>query len=472
LVAKTVAGDVPLCHISGKCHATEIRFSEHAVVFGSVVVKSTASRKVNLHNFGDLGSKFRFEIPPSVKDIVSIVPMEGYVPAMNDEILTVNFHPRQFMKHTKGRDPNNYVVDGIRCVLETHPPVPLTVTGRCIEQPLEDRKQLEFFGGAVRETSEQSFEISNPTGDEWKPSISVTTMKPDGQRYWKCTEDLEIPPGGKGTVKVTYYPLSMADESNPHRGQIFVATQDGGAFMYDLLGTASAPGSPQLIQADVRCKTRHQQAVPIRNWLHARQRFEVKYELKEPAPGSADASVLKIGGSEAAASGTLPDFDLPASLERPYKFGVYAHKVIPSGALISLTFTNPETGEFVLYDVKLTFSEAGSVGEMHFDTSCRQQVAHPILVENPLSSPATFSFASTVPDITFRAGGSALDSLTVPPKTAKGPGEKSLEVSSNRYRRLAEQRRRAPLRSPVRSLVSLCTRCTTGSAQLGPSALL
>merc|ERR1719326_540432 len=428
LVAKTVAGDVPLCQISGKCHATEIRFSVHSVVFGGVVERSTASRKVHIHNFGDLGSKFRFEIPASVKDIVRITPMEGYVNAMNDEILTVSFHAPRVIEAKKGRaDPNSYFIDGIKCVLDTYHPVPLTVTGRAIKQPTENVKRMEFFGCTVRDTKEQTFQIDNTSDDEWRPVITVSTLKPEGQRFWSCTEDIVIPARGKADVTVKYRPLSMASEDNPHEGQIFVATPDGGAFMYELVGSAAAPDTPNVIQAEVKCKTRHQQAVPIKNWLHARQKFQVKYELLEPAAGSPEAAVLKIGGADVAGSGTLPDFDLPASLERPYKFAVYAHKAIPSAAF-RLEFTNPETGEFVLYDVRFTFVAPDSLGEIRFDTSCRQENRHAILVENPLSTAATFTLKSSIPDISFAVGKAPLENVTVPPKTSKGSGQKSFDI--------------------------------------------
>merc|ERR1719486_396349 len=240
-------------------------------------------------------------------------------------LVSLTVQPKNSMRFT-------FSVDGIKCVLDTYHPVPLTVTGRAIKQPTENVKRMEFFGCTVRDTKEQTFQIDNTSDDEWRPVITVTTLKPEGQRFWSCTEDLVIPARGKGDITVKYYPLSMASEDQPHEGQIFVATPDGGAFMYELVGSAAAPDTPNVIQAEVKCKTRHQQAVPIKNWLHARQKFQVKYEMLEPAAGSPEAAVLKIGGADVAGSGTLPDFDLPASLERPYKFAVYAHKAIPSAS--------------------------------------------------------------------------------------------------------------------------------------------
>ena len=78
----------------GECHATEIKLSEHSILFPPVVVASRASEKVHLHNFGDLGSKYRFEIPGRFADIFVIEPATGYVAPHDDVVLTVMFCPK------------------------------------------------------------------------------------------------------------------------------------------------------------------------------------------------------------------------------------------------------------------------------------------------------------------------------------------------------------------------------------------
>lgn len=59
----TPGENIHLATICGECHATEIKLSEHSILFPPVVVASRASERVHLHNFGDLGSKYKFEIP-------------------------------------------------------------------------------------------------------------------------------------------------------------------------------------------------------------------------------------------------------------------------------------------------------------------------------------------------------------------------------------------------------------------------
>jgi hypothetical protein len=85
--------DVRLMQITGTCHATEVRLSEHSVFFGDVVLGSAASRLVKLHNFGDLGSKFRFEMPARFQGVYSISPAEGFVRPQEEIPLTLSFHP-------------------------------------------------------------------------------------------------------------------------------------------------------------------------------------------------------------------------------------------------------------------------------------------------------------------------------------------------------------------------------------------
>merc|ERR1719321_1946656 len=168
--------------------------------------------------------------------------------------------------------------------------------------------------------------------------------------------------------------------------------------MYELQGTATGQSTPKTITQQVKCK----------------QRFQVDCKLVEPADGSPDAAAIKLHA--------LPDFDLPGSLERSYKFSVYAYKVLPA-AKVSLDFRNVDTDESYLVDVNLTFTEADALGSIRFDTSCRQQVMHPLQMENPLTGPATFTCSSDVPDVTFRVGGSVVESFTIPAK-----GEKPVDV--------------------------------------------
>jgi hypothetical protein len=86
------------------------------------------------------------------------------------------------------------------------------------------------------------------------------------------------------------------------------------------------------------------QKVPIKNWLQERQRFDAKVELVDPPPDSDKAKGFSIH-----AVGTL---DLPAGIERDYKFNIYAYH--ESSAQVRVTLISRETGEF--YSVRLQFN--------------------------------------------------------------------------------------------------------------------
>lgn len=405
LFGTTDFGDeLHLLNISGICHATEIRLSEHSLLFGDVVVQSTALQKLRLHNYGDMGSKFRFEMPPKVANLFSVEPSEGFVAPHDDVVLQVKFHPTAV---TDVRPKK------IRCVLESHEPVELMVQGRGIEQPDSAVQSLQFTCD-VRDKAVQSFMFppapmnKNPTSEVWKLHPVVKTENPDGAQYWSTPSEVQIGPGEQIKIEVTYQPLTMTkDEEDPvspksatgrqslkaqqggkHQGKLFIATPDGSAFVWNLEGIANPPTEAKKISAEVQCKTPHVQGVAISNWLHERQRFNVKVKLVEPADASEE---IKIHG--------VDTFDLPPDLTREYKFNVYAYK--EGSALVRLHFTNSKTEEFMIVEVAFKFVAPDTLQTIKFNTACRQLARHPISVANPLSTPVAFKCESSHPDVRF-----------------------------------------------------------------------
>ncbi|CAK0892221.1 unnamed protein product, partial [Prorocentrum cordatum] len=85
--------EVKLLQVAGTGHSTEVRLSEQSLFFGSVVVGSQASRSLRLHNFGDIGAKFRFEVPERYRQVFSVSPSEGFARPQEDVSLTVTFTP-------------------------------------------------------------------------------------------------------------------------------------------------------------------------------------------------------------------------------------------------------------------------------------------------------------------------------------------------------------------------------------------
>jgi len=201
-------------------------------------------------------------------------------------------------------------------------------------------------------------------------------------------------PGASGTKR----------REKKHRGTMFIGTPDGKALLYNLEGTATSPKSDQKLEAKAPCKKQHVQKVPVKNWLQERQRFDAKVELVDPAPGSREAQGFSIN-----AVGTL---ELPAGIEREYKFNIYAYH--ESTAQVKVTLVSRETGEYVVVDVAIQFYAAESLATIHMEGACRQLVQHKIAIANPLDVIAKFTGSATNPDIHF-----SHDPLEIPPRTER-----------------------------------------------------
>ena len=68
----------PLFVVTGSCHGLEITLDSNHMPFGAVVQHSQSSRRVLMHNSGDIGASFRWEhdrFPPDF----SIAPVDGYI---------------------------------------------------------------------------------------------------------------------------------------------------------------------------------------------------------------------------------------------------------------------------------------------------------------------------------------------------------------------------------------------------------
>jgi len=437
LIARCDNGnEVRLLNVSGTCHATEVRLSEHSVFFGDVVYKSKATRLVKLQNFGDLGAKFRFDVPPRVQGVYSISPAEGFVRPQEEISLTLAFHPtleradefrraeraalRKQGKSVGGDSKDvSITVRDIKCVLDGHPPLTLEATGRCISEPGE--AQLLTFMTEVRKRTQNTFNISNTQDVDWKLQPQVATTEPAGASFWSCASEVLVPAGKEATITVDYMPLVMTEaaegeapvspkgkRSEKHRGTIFIGTPDGKAFLYNLEGTALPPKVDQHLSAEVPCKKQHTQRVPVKNWLQKRQRFDVEVELVNPPPDSPEAQRFRLNG--------VSTLDLPPGLERDYKFNIYAYQ--EGNALVNVKFSSQATGEFIVAEVNLKFLEPQSLDTIHLEAACRQVTRRKILVTNPLDQPAKFTGTSTNPDIYF-----SHDPLEVPPMS-----ERSIEV--------------------------------------------
>jgi hypothetical protein len=245
-------------------------------------------------------------------------------------------------------------------------------------------------------------------------------IEPQGESFFSCPKEVIVPAGKQAPVEVTYMPLTMtcdkdgtsavaaAPRSEKHRGTIFVGTPDGSALLYSLEGTALPTKANQRLEARVPCKKQHVQKVPLKNWLHSKQRFDVQVDLVDPAPGTAAAQGITLQG--------VNTLDLPGGVEREYRFNIYAYH--EGSALVNVSFTSQETGEYITVEVALKFCAPEKLATINLEAACRQTARHKIAVANPLDTPAKFTGSCSNPYVRFSP-----DSLEVPAK-----GEKTIDL--------------------------------------------
>ncbi|CAE7461684.1 Hydin [Symbiodinium sp. CCMP2592] len=449
--------DMQICHVTGSCHAAEVRLSEHSLLFGDVVFGATSTKRVHLHNFGDLGVKFRFDMPPKLLNTFSVEPSEGYAAPRDDVLLQVKFHPQR----SGGSDSHP---KRLRCLLDPpyqQEPIELIVQGNGMEQPEDSALQLQFSAEVrERKTQEVTFPPSgkNTSSEPWKVRPVINTEIPAGETFFSCPGEITVPAGGQATIPITYRPLTMtrtateADEDTSpakgkkkdpvppkHVGRLFASTPDGSAFVWTLEGVSNPPGQDKKLTAEVQCKTPHVQSIPLTNWLQQNQRFHVEINLVQPPEATEEIKLNGIG-----------TFDVPAGQAKDYKFNVYAYR--EGAAVVRIVFTNPKTetsrqtvaamlrrelvktclaspfaktcavadkDEFVGYEISFKFVAPKSIDTLRFNTVCRQVATRsisagafkttpaescqlmPCKVMNPLSSVAKFKCQATHQDFRF-----------------------------------------------------------------------
>jgi hydrocephalus-inducing protein len=81
-----------LLTVQGACHGIELKLMEDAVSFGAVVINSKVTKRVQLANLGDIGTKFEWDTQ-FCKHVFTISPERGFAPAHEDLYFDITFHP-------------------------------------------------------------------------------------------------------------------------------------------------------------------------------------------------------------------------------------------------------------------------------------------------------------------------------------------------------------------------------------------
>ena len=82
----------PIFVVTGSCQGIEISLDSDSVPFGAVVLGSRSTRKLIMHNTGDIGAAFNWNIEKFQPDF-SISPVKGYISPGMEVSFEILFHP-------------------------------------------------------------------------------------------------------------------------------------------------------------------------------------------------------------------------------------------------------------------------------------------------------------------------------------------------------------------------------------------
>ncbi|GMH35419.1 hypothetical protein BSKO_03287 [Bryopsis sp. KO-2023] len=343
---------IPILTLSGACLGTEIRLASSTLPFGAVTRGSRSCKRLQLENTGDVGTRFVWNTGGLGQNF-SIFPQDGFLPPGRDVKLEIAFHPVAVSPDIR--------VERVRCKVDGGEDQFLTLTGACAES--QPQSEAVVFSCGVRSTTEKNITIENASGGTWQ-------LRPAIQNdYWSGPEFLTVPAGGKADYHLTYSPLMMSSQDQPHKGSVFFPIPDGTGLLYSLEGVADSPVAEATVEQTVPAKSLHIEALRVHNWLQKPQRFRVDIERVQ-----CDESTSAQG----------PEYvDVPPLSSKMYKLSFYSYT--ENVSILKVTFTNESTGEFVFYDVKLVASTPQSQGDVHLECPVRTQATQNISIRNPLS---------------------------------------------------------------------------------------
>merc|ERR1711871_1495544 len=222
-----------LLSVTGSCQGIEVTLESDAVPFGSICEGCRVSKKLQMENSGDLGTKFKWDNSSFGPDF-SISPAEGFLEPHSGVVFEVMFHPTRVF--------DDFRRDRLMCMVDGAPPLFLTLSGSCEKQPSDNIKEIEF-SARVREVDTQKVTINNPTNAAWVVKPAITNS------FWSGDTHLRIPAKSSGDYEIAYKPLTMTlpqskievndtgeevegePETKRHEGSVFFPLPDGTALL-------------------------------------------------------------------------------------------------------------------------------------------------------------------------------------------------------------------------------------------------
>nr|XP_006823299.1 PREDICTED: hydrocephalus-inducing protein homolog [Saccoglossus kowalevskii] len=363
----------PVFVVSGLCQGIDINLDQDSIPYGAVVLKSSSSRRLLMHNTGDIGAGFKWNAQKFGPDF-SITPTKGYISSGMTVSFEVSFHPTEICQDIR--------YDMLRCEIEGGKPLKLVLTGMCV--PCQPQKEVLHFNTHVRMKETKNLTLTNRTNQLWnlRPLI-------DGE-YWAGADAITIEPQQSKAYEIVYRPLTMTKEGKKHTGTVFFALPDGSGLLYNLTGVSEAPKAAGSVTREVPCKTQYTELLSISNWLRKPQRFRV--EIEHIKPDKLDQASIMKG---------LEYIDVPGLAKKDYKLNFHAHK---EGTYLSkITFMNKDTEEFQFYFVTFKATPPGVIGSIEMSTPVRLSTSYTVKIDNPLGFQVTFITNCTIPEVMLPA---------------------------------------------------------------------
>lgn len=366
VVAKLQGVERRIMVLSGACLGIDLKLATDNLPFGTVTLGSRVSKRIQLENTGDVGTKFSWDTA-AFGPHFSVAPAEGFLAPGQDVKLEVTFVPRELSSDIR--------VDRARMKVEGGADKFLTLTGSCVTQ--EAQADVVRFQTSVRNETTQSVSIKNPSSSDWQ-------LRPVIQNdFWSGPEFLSVKAGQSATYTLVFRPLSMSAKDKPHEGSIFFPLPDGTGLLYKLLGAAEQPQSSGTVEKSMLAKQLHVETVKVVNWDKRSQRFQ---------------AVVELQGAHKSASVTCQEYiDVPGLSDRDFK--LHAVSFVEGKIQGRVTFRNISTEEYMYYDLNLTVGKAQPRGSLSLDCPVRQLTSAVVQLENPLGEEVTVTAAAPDPQV-------------------------------------------------------------------------
>ncbi|KAF7287159.1 hypothetical protein GWI33_002530 [Rhynchophorus ferrugineus] len=360
----------PFCIIKGSTISTECILSEKEVVFSGIVSGNCASRTIKLNNVGDVPESYSWVLEDK-GNLFSIEPKQGFVLPKNDAVFKICFKPLKEICEYRAK---------AQCLIKEHKdPLILLLKGTSVKipQPLN----TITFTCNVRSETVQTININNNSFDSWDIKLDTSND------VFSAIREVVALPQKDTPVEIKYAPKTMTT-SEPHKGDIFIKLPDGSIQLYKLIGNSLPPLAEKVIEKEISCKIPCFEFLPLENWLNTKQTFNVTTEVLSVVTPK---TLYQISGTKS--------IQLDAKELKTYKWGI---TLINEGPIqLRVTFTNPETKEYVYYDLNLKALPCQPLKTFSFRTKIRSSETQQLLLENIIDVPITYSMECSEKSLYF-----------------------------------------------------------------------